>query len=32
VGGFAAGLVLTPLFKSRRFPLFGQPGSGPWVR
>ncbi len=30
VGGFAAGLVLTPLFKSRGFPLFGQTRRGPW--
>jgi len=32
VGGFAAGLMLTPFFKSRRFPLFGRPGRGPWTR
>ena len=32
VGGFAAGLLLTPLFKSRRFPLFGLPRRGPWTR
>jgi membrane associated rhomboid family serine protease len=31
VGGFAAGLVLTPLFKSRSVPLFGrQRAPGPW--
>jgi membrane associated rhomboid family serine protease len=32
VGGFGAGLVLTPLLKSRRFPLFGGPRRGPWAR
>jgi membrane associated rhomboid family serine protease len=32
VGGFAAGLLLTPLFKSQRFPLFGRPQRGPWTR
>lgn len=33
VGGFAAGLVLTPLFKTASFPLFGRPrGRGPWNR
>jgi membrane associated rhomboid family serine protease len=32
VGGFAAGLVLTPLFKSRAFPMFGVPRRGPWGR
>ena len=32
VGGFAAGLLLTPLFKSQRFPLFGRPRQGPWAR
>lgn len=31
VGGFGAGLLLTPLFKSRRFPLFGLPRRGPWT-
>lgn len=30
VGGFAAGLVLTPILKSAEFPLFGQPRRGPW--
>lgn len=31
VGGFAAGMILTPLFKSRAVPLFGhRPASGPW--
>ncbi|MGH6870708.1 MAG: rhomboid family intramembrane serine protease [Rhizomicrobium sp.] len=30
VGGFVAGLVLTPLFKSRDVPLFGHPRRGPW--
>jgi membrane associated rhomboid family serine protease len=31
VGGFAAGLMLTPLFKSRGVPLFGRkPQPGPW--
>ncbi|MGN6514813.1 MAG: rhomboid family intramembrane serine protease [Rhizomicrobium sp.] len=30
VGGFAAGLVLTPLFKSRQFRLFGDVRKGPW--
>jgi membrane associated rhomboid family serine protease len=32
VGGFGAGLVLTPLFKSSSFPLFGQVRRGPWSR
>ncbi len=32
VGGFAAGLVLTPLLKSRGFPLFGRVRRGPWSR
>jgi membrane associated rhomboid family serine protease len=32
VGGFGAGLFLTPLFKSERFPLFGRPKRGPWSR
>ena len=32
VGGFAAGIVLTPLFKSRNFPLFGRVRRGPWAR
>ena len=31
VGGFAAGLLLTPVFKSRAFPLFGR-RVGPWSR
>ena len=31
VGGFAAGLMLTPLLKSRDVPLFGRP-RGPWDR
>lgn len=30
VGGFAAGLVLTPFFKSSEFPLFGRNRRGPW--
>ena len=30
VGGFAAGLVLTPLFKSGDVPLFGDVHRGPW--
>ncbi len=31
VGGFATGLLLTPLFKSRAVPLFGHPPTpGPW--
>jgi len=30
VGGFAAGLALTPILKSRDFPLFGQVRRGPW--
>jgi membrane associated rhomboid family serine protease len=32
VGGFTAGLLLTPFFKSSRFPLFGRPQPGPWAR
>lgn len=32
VGGFGAGLLLTPLFKSSEFPLFGRPRRGPWSR
>ena len=32
VGGFAAGLLLTPLLRSRAFPLFGRPRRGPWSR
>ena len=32
VGGFGAGLVLTPLLKSRSFPLFARPRRGPWAR
>ncbi|HEY3637726.1 MAG TPA: rhomboid family intramembrane serine protease [Rhizomicrobium sp.] len=32
VGGFAAGLVLTPIFKSTGFPLFGRLRRGPWAR
>jgi membrane associated rhomboid family serine protease len=32
VGGFGAGLVLTPLLKSRAFPLFARPRRGPWSR
>ena len=28
VGGFIAGLILTPLFSS--FPLFGRQSRGPW--
>jgi len=30
VGGFGAGLVLTPLFKSAQFRLFGDVRGGPW--
>jgi membrane associated rhomboid family serine protease len=30
VGGFAAGLALTPLLKSRYVPLFGRVQRGPW--
>lgn len=30
VGGFIAGLVLTPILKSAQFPLFGQVRRGPW--
>ncbi|MGD0144056.1 MAG: rhomboid family intramembrane serine protease [Rhizomicrobium sp.] len=30
VGGFAAGLVLTPILKSASFPLFGPVRRGPW--
>jgi membrane associated rhomboid family serine protease len=32
VGGFIAGLLLTPMFKSSRFPLFGRGRRGPWAR
>jgi membrane associated rhomboid family serine protease len=32
VGGFAAGLLLTPFLKSARFPLFGRYHRGPWAR
>jgi membrane associated rhomboid family serine protease len=32
VGGFLAGLVLTPLLKSSNFPLFGPVRRGPWNR
>ena len=32
VGGFGAGLLLTPLFKSAAFPLFGRRRRGPWAR
>jgi membrane associated rhomboid family serine protease len=32
VGGFALGLLLTPFFKTRAFPLFGRPRRGPWSR
>ena len=32
VGGFAMGLLLTPLFKSRSFPMFGRVRRGPWTR
>ncbi len=32
VGGFATGLLLTPVFKSGRFPLFGRLRRGPWTR
>jgi membrane associated rhomboid family serine protease len=32
VGGFGAGLVLTPMLKARGFPLFGRPRRGPWGR
>jgi len=32
VGGFAAGLALAPVLKSRDTPLFGQPRRGPWSR
>jgi membrane associated rhomboid family serine protease len=31
VGGFAAGVVLTPLLKSRYVPLFGRVRRGPWT-
>jgi len=31
VGGFAAGLVLTPFLKSRYVPLFGRVRRGPWT-
>jgi membrane associated rhomboid family serine protease len=30
VGGFAAGILLTPLFKSSDFPYFGPARRGPW--
>ncbi|HVP84811.1 MAG TPA: rhomboid family intramembrane serine protease [Rhizomicrobium sp.] len=30
VGGFVAGLLLTPLLKSSEFTLFGEPRRGPW--
>ncbi len=30
VGGFVAGLAITPLLKSSEFPLFGEPRRGPW--
>jgi len=32
VGGFAAGLLLTPVLKSRDIPLFGEVRRGPWDR
>ena len=32
VGGFVAGLLLTPVLKSRAFPMFGRPRRGPWSR
>ena len=32
VGGFGAGLLLTPLFRTQRFPLFGRARRGPWSR
>jgi membrane associated rhomboid family serine protease len=32
VGGFGAGLLLTPLFKSPHFLLFGRVRRGPWAR
>jgi len=32
VGGFAAGLVLTPVLKARSVPLFGHQYRGPWDR
>lgn len=32
VGGFGAGLLLTPLLKSTSFPLFGRVRRGPWNR
>jgi len=32
VGGFVAGLMLTPVLKSRAFPMFGRPRRGPWSR
>jgi membrane associated rhomboid family serine protease len=32
VGGFAAGLVLTPILKSSSYPLFGPVRRGPWNR
>src|ERR1700761_3916846 len=30
VGGFAAGLVLTPILKSKQYPLFARTRRGPW--
>jgi membrane associated rhomboid family serine protease len=32
VGGFAAGLLLTPILKARDVPLFAPPRRGPWDR
>jgi membrane associated rhomboid family serine protease len=32
VGGFLAGLVLTPILKSSNYPLFGPVRRGPWTR
>jgi membrane associated rhomboid family serine protease len=32
IGGFAAGLLLTPLLKSRHVPLFSRRPPGPWRR
>ena len=32
VGGFVAGLVLTPVLKSPAFPMFGRSRRGPWSR
>jgi len=31
VGGFAAGVILTPILKSRDIPLFGRVRRGPWA-